>query len=95
MLELERERWTEWIPAKSGFGDFAAKLERKDEELCLADRFFVASRFRANTLKAFQGNLGSAWMPRMLPFSRMKYSPSIYPPPAKGHGVILQNLHPG
>ncbi len=57
LLAPERERWPEWAPTLSGFGDSDAKLARKDEELRLADRIFVASRFTADTLRDYPGPL--------------------------------------
>jgi len=57
LLEAERERWPEWIPTLTGFSDSEEKLKRKDEELRLADRIFVASTFTAKTLKDFSGNI--------------------------------------
>lgn len=57
LLAPERERWPEWGPTLTGFGDSDAKLARKDEELRLADRIFVASRFTADTLRDFPGPL--------------------------------------
>lgn len=57
LLLNEYERWPEWVNTMSGFKDSDAKLKRKDCELGLADRIFVASTFTANTLKEFQGNL--------------------------------------
>ncbi len=57
LLAPERERWPGWAPTLEGFGDSAAKLARKDEELRLADRIFVASRFTANTLQDYPGPL--------------------------------------
>jgi glycosyltransferase involved in cell wall biosynthesis len=56
---LEKERLTnpEWASTLTGFMDSNIKLARKDEELQLADRIFVASRFTANTLKDFPGTL--------------------------------------
>ena len=41
----------------SGFIDSPAKLERKDNELRLADTIFVASKFTADTLLQFPGKL--------------------------------------
>lgn len=57
LLEPERERWPEWVPTLTGFQDSDAKLARKDEELRLADRIFVASQFTARTLADFPGTL--------------------------------------
>ncbi|RYY08141.1 MAG: glycosyltransferase [Sphingobacteriaceae bacterium] len=57
LLELEYERWPEWRPTLLSFGDSEAKLARKDEELLLADKIFVASQFTASTLKDYPGKL--------------------------------------
>lgn len=57
LMEPERERWPDWIPTLTGFADSEAKLARKDEELRLADKIFVASQFTANTLKDYPGAL--------------------------------------
>ncbi|RYY07700.1 MAG: glycosyltransferase [Sphingobacteriaceae bacterium] len=57
LLELEYERWPEWRPTLLSFGDSDEKLARKDEELRLADKIFVASQFTANTLKDYPGKL--------------------------------------
>lgn len=58
LLDQEREFWPDWATTLTGFQDSEAKLARKDEELNLADRVFVASRFTAETLKEFPGTLG-------------------------------------
>ena len=57
LLEIERERWPDWLPTLTGFKDSETKLGHKDEELLLADRIFVASSFTASTLKDFPGIL--------------------------------------
>jgi glycosyltransferase involved in cell wall biosynthesis len=57
LLEPERNRWPEWQATIPTFENSAAKLARKDEELQLADRIFVASQFTADTLKDFPGQL--------------------------------------
>ena len=57
LLELEYERWPEWRPTLLSFGDSETKLARKDEELLLADKIFVASQFTASTLKDYPGKL--------------------------------------
>lgn len=56
-LNIEKERWPEWIPTLTGLQDSETKLQRKDKELALADRIFVASSFTAETLKDYSGNL--------------------------------------
>src|SRR5260221_2080384 len=57
LLENEKEKWPAWKSTLTGFLDSDIKLARKDEELRLADKIFVASKFTANTLKDFPGNL--------------------------------------
>jgi glycosyltransferase involved in cell wall biosynthesis len=57
LLEPEQARWPEWAPTLMGLQDSVAKLARKDEELRLADRIVVASRFTARTLQDFPGPL--------------------------------------
>jgi hypothetical protein len=55
LLAIEKEKWPEWTATMTGLRDSQLKLERKDKELRLADKIFVASRFTANTLKDFVG----------------------------------------
>lgn len=57
LLQNEKDQWPGWASTLTGFRDSATKLARKDEELRLADCVFVASRFTANTLKEFPGEL--------------------------------------
>ncbi|MEO7312939.1 MAG: glycosyltransferase family 4 protein [Chitinophagaceae bacterium] len=57
LLDVERQKWPEWISTLPGFSDSEFKLARKDEELTLADRIFVASSFTAKTLEYFPGHL--------------------------------------
>ncbi len=57
LLEEEKLRHPDWASTITGFRDSEIKLNRKDEELRLADRIFVASTFTANTLKEFPGKL--------------------------------------
>lgn len=47
----EAERMPEWRSTLPGLGDDEAKLDRKDEELRLADAVLVASRFTAESLR--------------------------------------------
>jgi glycosyltransferase involved in cell wall biosynthesis len=56
-MEIEREKWPEWQPTLIGLADSDHKLWRKDEELRLAHRIFVASSFTARTLARFPGKL--------------------------------------
>lgn len=57
LLDIERERWPDWVPTLIGFEDSESKLALKDEELLLADQIFVASTFTAKTLKDYPGKL--------------------------------------
>jgi len=58
ILENERNIWPEWSSTLGGLEDSPEKLMRKDEELSLADKIFVASSFTAKTLNHFPGPLG-------------------------------------
>lgn len=57
LLKTEIERWPEWASTLTGFRDSDEKLARKDEELKLADRIYVASSFTARTLNDYPGKL--------------------------------------
>ncbi|AMR34071.1 glycosyl transferase family 1 [Mucilaginibacter sp. PAMC 26640] len=57
MLTAEAERWPDWAVTLTGLKDSDSKLARKDEELKLADKIFVASSFTAKTLDYFPGQL--------------------------------------
>lgn len=57
LLNNERELWPDWADTLTGFGDSEVKLKRKDEEIALSSQIFTASRFTANTLKDYPGNL--------------------------------------
>lgn len=56
-MAIEREKWPDWQPTLIGLVDSEPKLRRKDAELQLAHRIFVASSFTANTLRRFPGDL--------------------------------------
>ncbi len=56
-LKIEQERWPAWASTLVEFSDSTAKLERKDEELHLADKIFVASHFTAKTLQEYPNSL--------------------------------------
>lgn len=51
ILQEEAERRPEWAATLDGLKDSAAKLNRKDEELRLADHILVASTFTKQTLQ--------------------------------------------
>lgn len=57
ILEKEKESWPEWAATLSGLENSIEKLNRKDEELKMADRIFVASSFTASTLQYYPGEL--------------------------------------
>ena len=57
LLKAEQERWPEYAATLTGLRNSTEKLERKDEELKLADKIYVASSFTALTLKDFPGEL--------------------------------------
>ncbi|WP_026463746.1 glycosyltransferase family 4 protein [Adhaeribacter aquaticus] len=57
LLNEESLRKPEWASTMTGLQDSDEKLTRKDEELRLADRIFVASQFTAKTLKDFPSTL--------------------------------------
>jgi len=57
LLKNEQDRWPDWVSTLTGFQDSETKLFRKDEELRMADRIFVASSFTAQTLKEYPGKL--------------------------------------
>ena len=57
ILEAEKKRYPEWQSTIRGLIDSDEKLKRKDEEIKMADRIFVASKFTASTLLDFPGPL--------------------------------------
>lgn len=57
ILAEEMEKWPDWSATLTGFMDSPAKLARKNAELQMADRIFVASHFTAQTLDDFDGRL--------------------------------------
>lgn len=59
LMEKERELWPEWASTLTALRDSESKLDKKDQELLLADKIFVASTFTANTLKVFPKNLSN------------------------------------
>jgi glycosyltransferase involved in cell wall biosynthesis len=57
LLDKEREKWPDWASTLNGFSDSDEKLARKDQELNLATRIIVASKFTASTLENYPGKL--------------------------------------
>ena len=59
LMQEEMDLNPDWAMTLAGFKDSAEKLQRKDEELKLADHIFVASSFTRKTLEVFPGKLSS------------------------------------
>ena len=57
LLTAEQDKYPEWASTMTGLLDSDQKLSYKDEELKLADRIYVASKFTASTLQEFPGKL--------------------------------------
>jgi glycosyltransferase involved in cell wall biosynthesis len=57
MLSVEKEKNPDWAVTLGGFNDSAEKLQRKDEELALADVIYVASSFTKRTLEEYPDKL--------------------------------------
>lgn len=57
LLEEEREKNPEWAMTLGAFYDSEKKLQRKDDELSLADKIYVASSFTKKTLEMYPGKL--------------------------------------
>lgn len=57
LLNIERENNPKWAITLGGFNDSEEKLQRKDDELRLADKIYVASSFTKKTLEMYPGKL--------------------------------------
>lgn len=57
LMDKEAQKWPEWSATLTGLHNSEGKLARKDRELSLADRIFVASQFTADSLKDYPGKL--------------------------------------
>lgn len=57
LLENEADRHPDWAATLTTFKDSEDKLTRKDQEIALADRIFVASSFTAKTLAEYRGEV--------------------------------------
>lgn len=57
IFKQEEERWPQWASTLIGLQDASKKLQRKDDELSLADAVFVASSFTKKTLDDYAGPL--------------------------------------
>jgi glycosyltransferase involved in cell wall biosynthesis len=57
LMKNEFETNPDWSITLTGFNDSPEKLNKKDQELALADVIFVASSFTKKTLEEYSGNL--------------------------------------
>jgi len=57
IFEQQREERPEWSVTLAGLQNSEEKLLRKDEEIYLADKIYVASKFTAEALREFPGKL--------------------------------------
>ena len=57
LMDKERETRPEWAATLSGFQDSISKLNRKDEEIQLANTIYAASTFTKKTLEYYPGLL--------------------------------------
>jgi glycosyltransferase involved in cell wall biosynthesis len=57
LMQKEFEINPDWTATLVGFDDAQTKLDKKDQELALADVIFVASSFTKKTLEEYTGNL--------------------------------------
>ncbi|TDD94740.1 glycosyltransferase [Flavobacterium cellulosilyticum] len=57
LMQKEFEINPDWSSTLTGFNDSQAKLDKKDQELALADVIFVASSFTKKTLEDYSGIL--------------------------------------
>jgi len=72
LMQEEMDLNPEWSTTLVGFKDSAEKLQRKDEELKLADHVFVASSFTRKTLESFPDQLSSV---HVIPYGFPKPGP--------------------
>lgn len=57
LMAIEQDAWPEWASTLTGLQDSETKLQRKDDELAMADLILVASSFTAKTLNDYPGTL--------------------------------------
>ena len=78
LMKKEFDINPDWSDTLTGFNDSLTKLDKKDQELALADVLFVASSFTKKTLKEYSGNLPEI---RVIPYGfpevkqKKKYQP--------------------
>ncbi len=57
IINAQRSAYPEWQSTITALMDSKEKLDRKDREIALADRIFVASKFTADSLQLYPGKL--------------------------------------
>ena len=79
LLNEEKNQWPDWASTLTGFSDSDVKLKRKDDELGLASRIFVASSFTAKSLEFYPGKLAPV---EVIPYG--------FPTPVKDRDYVLR-----
>lgn len=90
VLAEEAERKPEWAATMTGLQDSARKLERKDQELALADRVIVASSF---TRRSLEDHFGDALDIRVTPYGAPE--PTVTAPHPRQPDEPLHVLYAG
>lgn len=90
LLEEEAGLNPQWLPSLSGLADEATKLERKDQEIQLADRIVVASSF---TRRSLQQHFGTRVQIDVAPYGAPQ--PFVRHPSARVPGQPLQLFYAG
>lgn len=75
ILSTEQIQNPDWAVTLSGLKDSKQKLDRKDEEIDLADSIFVASSFTAGTLNKYPGKLPPV---HIIPYGFPEINPKQY-----------------
>ena len=90
LLTEEADRLPEWAPTMEGLRDSAAKHDRKDEEIRLADHVLVASSFtRSSLVEHFGPDLRVTTIPYGCP------RPLVSNPDRREHGAPLHLMFAG
>jgi len=77
LLAEEKERNPEWAVTLGGLKDSPKKLNKKDEELRMADSIFVASSFTLKTLDYYPGSLQQV---KLIPYGFPPVQTKLYRP---------------
>jgi glycosyltransferase involved in cell wall biosynthesis len=75
LLSVEKELNPEWTTTLGGLRDSLEKLNRKDQELSLADKIFVASSFTKKTLSCYPKKLSEV---HVVPYGFPPATPRFY-----------------